>query len=349
MMGGAGLRLGVAMKRYRKGILIGLALGFGVLAATMLLSDVSALAAQAVTFPWLLMLPVLGLRVLNWALRFAKWHFYLHVVGVRGLAREDSAAVFVSGFVLALSPGKVAEVLKAVLIKGLTGMPAARTLPVVAAERLSDGIAVVLLLAVAIGALSADEYWPVVALALAALALLIALLQYRALCLWLLDRAGQMSLIRRIAGPLRDFYASSYEIVRWQNLAVAVGLGTVANFLDGVGVYLILVGLGQPATLTTFFQALLVISLSVVVGSVSTLPGGLGAADLSIGMSLRVVAGLDATMAGFATLLARFVQLWWGVLVGMAVGFAYRNRLLLAEADEQAAEVECAGEGLPVR
>lgn len=336
------------MKQYRNKIIIGLALGFGVVAVTMLLSDVGKLAEQAVTFPWLVMLPVLALRVMNWVLRFVKWHFYLWVVGVRDLRRDDSAAVFVSGFVLALSPGKVAEVLKAVIIKSLTGAPVARTLPVVGAERLSDGVAVLILLAVAIGMLAADEYWPVVVGALAVIALLVVLLQYRQLCLWLLDRAAEIPGVRRIAGPLRDFYASSYEIVRWKNLAVAVGLGTLANLLDGVGVYLILVGLGKPAVLATFYEALLVISLSVVVGSLSALPGGLGAADLSIGMTMRTIVGLDPAAAGFATLLARFVQLWWGVLVGMGVGFAYRHRLLTPEVEHALAAPEYAPDSLPV-
>ncbi len=332
------------MKQYRDKVIIGLALGFGVVAATMLLSDINALAAQAVAFPWAIMLPVLGLRVLNWVLRFIKWHFYLWVVGVRGLRQEDSAAVFVSGFVLSLSPGKVAEVLKAVVIRSLTGTPVARTLPVVGAERLSDGVAVLILLAVAIGMLAADEYWPVVFGALGGIALLVLLLQYRRLCLWLLDRAAALPVIRRVAGPLRDVYASSYEIVRWKNLGVAVGLGTLANLLDGIGVYLILVGLGKAAALSTFFEALLVISLSVVVGSLSALPGGLGAADFSIGMSMRAVVGLDPAAAGFATLLTRFVQLWWGVLVGMGVGVAYRHRLLTPDVEATLASPDFAGE-----
>jgi len=338
------------MKRYRNGIIIGLALGFGVVVATMLLSDLGELARQAVSFPWLLMIPALALRVINWALRFVKWHFYLGVVGVRGIRLDDSAAVFVSGFVLALSPGKVAEALKSVILKGLTGAPIARTLPVVAAERLSDGLAVIVLLAISLGALAAEEYWPVVIGALAALALLIAVIQIRPLCLWLLDGAARLPLVRRLAGPLREFYASSYEIVRWRNLLIAVSLGMAANALDGIGVYLILLGLGQPAGMVTFFQALMVISLSVVVGALSALPGGLGAADFSIGVTLQAVAGLDVPAAGLATLLARFVQLWWGVIVGMVVGFAYRHRLLTAEVEADLARQDgYTPGGLPVR
>lgn len=324
---------GGGMGRYRNRILVGLALGFGVIVVTMLLSDLGDLLAQAVVFPWLIMVPVLALRVANWVLRFFKWHFYLHVVGVRDIRVDDSAAVFVSGFVLSLSPGKVAEVLKSVVLKHLTGVPIATTLPVIAAERLSDGLAVLILLALAIGALSADQYWPVVLVSTLLLAALVALLQRRSLCLWLLDRVADLPVIRRFAGPLRGFYESSYAIVRWRSLGVAVGLGMVANLLDGVGVYLILVGIGLPATTELFFQALLVISLSVVVGSLSALPGGLGAADLSIGVTLRLVVGLDVAQAGFVTLMARFVQLWWGVMVGMGIGFVYRHRLLPSEGE----------------
>ena len=326
------------MRRYRNRILIGLVLGFGVIVVTMLASDISQLRQQAVAFPWAIMIPVLVLRVANWGLRFIKWHYYLHAVGVRDIRADDSAAIFISGFVLSLSPGKAAEALKSLVVKGLTGAPIAATLPVVAAERLSDGIAVLLLLTVSIGMLAANEYWPVVFVSLIFFALLIGILQVRPLCLWLLGQAEHLPLLKRIAGPLRTFYESSYAIVRWRTLLIAVGLGTAANLLDGVGVYLILQGIGLPATLETFFQALLVISLSVIVGSVSALPGGLGAADLSIGVTLSVVVGLGTSAAGFVTLLARFVQLWWGVLVGMGVGFVFRRRLLgpLMEAESAA-------------
>jgi uncharacterized membrane protein YbhN (UPF0104 family) len=112
-----------------------------------------------------------------------------------------------------------------------------------------------------------------------------------------------------------------------------VSIGTVANFLDGVGVYLILLGLGQPATMETFFQALMSISLSVIAGSVSGSPGGIGASDLTITGTLLGILG-DPTKAGFATLLARFVQLWWGVLVGGCVAILMRKQLFPASLEQ---------------
>lgn len=309
-------------------VLVGLGLGFLAFVGIALLSDLSALLAYATAFAWWIMLPVLALRVANWALRFIKWHFYLHVVGVRNISVRASAAVFLTGFPLAMSPGKAAEVLKSVILQRLTGAPIAQTLPVVASERLSDGMAVLLLIAWAILNLATHEYWSLVFITLGALLLGILILQHRPLCLACLRLLSCAPLIGRLARSFRLFYESSYQIVQLPNLVFAVGLGTLANLLDGLGVYLILVGIGLPATPETFFQALLVISLSVVAGALSGMPGSIGASDLTITGTLQHLVGLSVPQAGFATLLARFVQLWFGVLIGSAVAWSARSLLL---------------------
>ena len=209
----------------------------------------------------------------------------------------------------------------------MTGAPVMATLPVVAAERFSDGLAVLLLVALSIANLAANEYWPIVFICLGLLGGGVIILQIRPLCLALLRWLSRAPLVGRFARSFELFYESSYRIVLLPNLVVAAGLGFVANFLDGVGVYLILIGLGLPADATTFYQALLVISLSVVAGSLSGMPGAIGAADLTITGTLQKLVGLSVPQAGFATLLIRFVQLWFGVLVGGVVSFIFRRRL----------------------
>lgn len=317
---------------------IGLGLGFLAFVSVALLSDLSALLAYATRFTWWLMLPILLLRMANWLLRFLKWHFYLHVVGVRNISLKASAAVFLTGFPLAISPGKVAEALKSVLLQRLTGAPIAQTLPVVASERFSDGMAVLLLIAWSILNLAAHEYWSVVFVALGALLLGIAILQYRPLCLMVLHLLSLAPYIGRFARSFKVFYESSYRIVQLPNLVFAVGLGTLANTLDGIGVYLILVGIGLPATPETFFQALLVISLSVVAGALSGMPGSIGASDLTITGALQHLVGLSLPQAGFVTLVARFVQLWFGVLVGSGVAVLMRTLLFGQTQPLQAAD-----------
>ncbi|GAB4546598.1 MAG: lysylphosphatidylglycerol synthase transmembrane domain-containing protein [Anaerolineae bacterium] len=315
------------MAKYRRLLVIGLVLGLIAFIAVTLLSDVNALIRYATTYPWWVVLPVIGLRAINWMLRFVKWHFYLKLVGVPHISLRDSAAVYFSGYPLAISPGKAAEILKSFILQGMTGAPVATTLPVVASERLSDGMAVLLLISGSILALAANEYWSVVYLSLGAMLIGIVILQWRPLCLVLLRFLKRLPLIGRLAGSFALFYESSYRIVQLPNLIIAVGLGLVANFLDGIGVYLLLLGLGLPASSELFFQAHLVISLSVVAGALSGMPGSIGASDLTITGTLQHLVGLSVPMAGFATLLIRFIQLWIGVFFGGVVAILNRKRL----------------------
>jgi glycosyltransferase 2 family protein len=309
-------------------ILLAIVLGVLVFGAVLLLSDFSALQKYAANFPWWLMMPALLLRVANWCIRFVKWHLYLRLVGVRGLALADSAAIFWTGLPLALSPGKAAELLKSLFVTNLTGTPVATTIPVVLAERVSDGLAVVLLIVFSIANLAAPQYWVVVVIPLILFATGIIILQFRPLCLALLAMLGKLPVLGKFATGFAHFYESSYKIVRWHNLLWAVSMGVVSNILDGIGVFLILLGVGVAPSAELFWQSLLVISLSTVAGSVSGMPGAIGASDLTITGTLQGLVGLSLPQAGLATLLARIVQLWWGVLVGSLV-FALRWRRLL--------------------
>ncbi len=312
------------------GRLIGIGVGLLLLAfiAVTLLSDVSQLVKYALVFPWLVMIPVLALRSANWAIRFGKWYYYLRLVGVRNLTLSDAVITFLSGLAMAASPGKVAEVLKAFIIRNLTDTPVAATLPTIAAERLSDGLSV-LLLSIWSASIVKPEYMPVALSGLALICIGIVILTIRPLCLSILQVLNGMPLIGKYIQHFYAFYESSYRIVQLPNLLFGVGTGLAANVLDGVGVFLILVALGRPATTETFFWALLAISFSVITGSVSGLPSGVGASDLTI-TGVLLLAGLQKTEAGFATLLARFVQSWWGVLVGLVVAALFRKRLFPA-------------------
>jgi hypothetical protein len=53
--------------------------------------------------------------------------------------------LFVAGFPLAVTPGKVGEALKGVWINQVSGIPVGKGISVVVAERISDGLAVLIL------------------------------------------------------------------------------------------------------------------------------------------------------------------------------------------------------------
>jgi uncharacterized protein (TIRG00374 family) len=81
--------------------------------------------------------------------------------------------------------------------------------------------------------------------------------------------------------------------------------------------YLILLGLGIEPGVQALSIAVFVLSFSTVVGAVSALPGGLGAAEASIAGMLVLLLGLHPDTSAAATLLIRFATLWFGVSLGL--------------------------------
>jgi glycosyltransferase 2 family protein len=296
---------------------VGLALGLAVIIGLSLLADVRAVAAQVRTFRWVLAPAVLALTLFNYALRFVKWHFYIRRIGAVGIRWQDSLRIFVGGFPLALSPGKIAEPIKAIWLQQATGVPVARGIPVVVAERISDGLAVLLLSA--FGVVAFPRYSAAFVAVLVLLLAVVAASQIRPVAVRLLALGERLPLVSRWMHHAREFYEGMYQVFGVRATLFAVALGMVSWLGEGVGFYLVLCGVGLPPSRELAAAAIFVLSFSTVVGAVSSLPGGLGAAEASIAGMLSLTQGTSAEVAAAATLLIRFFTLWFGVALGIGV------------------------------
>ncbi len=302
----------------------GFLLGFLVLVGLALLGDLREMRQLLIHFDWRIFPLVLAFTLFNYTLRFLKWHYYLRQIGAR-IPWRESLRLFVAGFPLAMTPGKVGEVLKGVWVNQRSGVPAARGVSVVVAERISDGLAVLALSS--LGVIANPRYWPAFALVLALLLAVILISQIRPLALWLLAFSERLPLVKKAVPTLREFYEGSSALFKPGATLLAVGLGTVSWLGEGIGFSLILRGLGMPATADTTANAIFILAFSTVVGAVTALPGGLVAAEASIAGMLALVAGADAALASAATLLIRLATLWFGLLLGLAA-WAYSLDLL---------------------
>jgi len=315
------------MRNLRRRLIAGLVFGFLVVLGLALLGDVRQVVGHLAAFSWGLLPLILAGTLLNYVLRFFKWHFYLAQIGVRQISWRESARLFVAGFPLAVTPGKVGEALKGVWVNQKTGVPIARAVTVVLAERISDGLAVLVLST--LGVIAYPSYWPACAAVLAALLAAVALSQIRPLALALIGFAERIPGIRGIGHHLRAFYEGTYALFRPRAFITAVGLGTFAWLGEGIAMYLVLLGLGVPGGWQTLSLAVFILAFSTVVGAVSALPGGLGAAEASIAGMLGLLMALPAGTAAAATLLIRFATLWFGVGLGLVVWTFSKDLLAL--------------------
>ncbi|MEX2425253.1 MAG: flippase-like domain-containing protein, partial [Thermomicrobiaceae bacterium] len=119
---------------------------------------------------------------------------------------------------------------------------------------------------------------------------------------------------------LHRLYDSTYILLKNRNLLIATAIGTVSWAGECLAFYLILIGLGMPANTEFLILAFFVMASATILGSLSMLPGGLGAAEASVAGLLMLLVSEDMMsnqIAGAATLLVRFATLWFGVMLGV--------------------------------
>jgi glycosyltransferase 2 family protein len=296
----------VGIQRLLLGVLLGVLL-YGAAVAYTGYRQIHLALSQ---FAWSSFAAALGLASLNYCLRFGKWQYYLRRLGVTHVPAGESALVFLSGFVLTITPGKLGEVFKSAVLARTHGVPAERTAPIVVAERLTDLIAIVLWVVVGSLGFRGGWYWA----ALGALAVSVGLLA----TLWEAPVRGLFARLERGRwarfGPkLARAYGSLRVVASPSALGWPVLLSVVGWGLEGVALHLLLAGFGRAPALTfsLFFYA-----TATLAGALVPVPGGLGVTEAMIHQQLVSIAGAPEPIAVASMILIRMATLWWAVLVG---------------------------------
>jgi len=302
-------------------------IGIAVFIAIGLFSDLRAVGGDFRTFAWHLLPAILGLTALNYLLRWLKWDYYLRRLDAgHGVGRLDSALIFTAGMVMSVTPGKLGEVFKSYLLRRVNGTPVTRSAPIVLAERLTDGLAMLLLMALGL------TLYPPARLAFAVLVVAtlagILVAQNRRLSLAMLDLIARLPVGARLAPRLREVYDSTARLLDWRILGASTLLSLVSWGFECVAFYYVLVGLGLDGGPLLLLQCTFIFAASTLFGLVSFLPGGLGVSEVSSVGLLVGMAGMTASAATTATILIRFCTLWFGVLLGLAAlaWFGRRHR-----------------------
>ena len=305
-------------------VTLGTLLGGAVFLGLALYADFDALLAALEAFDAAVFVAALALATGNYALRYLRWQYYLRRIGV-DVPHAESAAVFLAGFVMSVTPGKLGEVFKSLLLYESRGVSIAKTAPVVFAERLTDLIALVAL--TALGSL-AFEQGVEIAIAGAILAGFVVLASaWRPLGEVLLRIASRLPLLGRIEPRLREAYESLYALSRPAPLGIATGLATVSWGLECAALWLLLRAL--PGGGLEWDASAFAYASSTIAGALAMMPGGLGITEA--GMTGLIVAlgdgRIDAASASAATMLTRLATLWWAVLVGAVALTLFRAML----------------------
>ncbi len=288
-------------------------IGVLLFAGISIYTDVSDLGDRLAGFQWWAFAAALGLALFNYVLRFVRWTLYLRSVDIP-LPLWLSIRIFLSGFALSVTPGKLGELLKCYLIREFKGVPIPKSAPLVVGERVTDLTALLVLALIGVATYGVAKAMVLPATALIIVGLLI--LARPTLAKAILTFLTRPKRLQKWRAPLIEFYEGLADLTAPWPLCWATGIAIVAWLAECIGFTLILTAF--PGIHIAFGLAILIYAATTVAGALSFLPGGLLVTEAT--MTLLLVessTGMDEPTAVAATILTRLATLWFAVLIGI--------------------------------
>ncbi len=283
---------------------------------------------------WWVIPAMVSLSFLNYIIRYFKWNYYLHRIGVY-FSHADSFSIFLAGFTLTVSPGKVGEAIKGYFCYDVDGTPVAKTAPVVVSERVTDLMAMVLIAAFSFMFIFSAGNEILLVLAAGALVILGAFI--------VTHKTFYNKILKRMTsfGPLKQFQDSCdiiedtmVKTLSPKPMFLGVLISIPGWFMECLELWLLLSvitgiapSLAAPSLVLLVHATFIHASASAIGAVFIITPGGLGAYEgYAIGM-LESIFGFTRAIATAATLVIRFVTLWFSVVVGfVALGVVTRRK-----------------------
>lgn len=258
--------------------------------------------------PWVLV-TMLALSLACFVIRAVRWGMLMRLMGHRA-SLLDSIYLQLSGQTMAVSPGRVGEVLKPWLARESANMPMTEGVALIFAERVADLIAVAILSVYGLTAIGA-ELWAlaaVVAIIVGAIAVASSKHFHK-----LAHKVASKSLPEKHQAALTGLSGTLGSSLSLRALSWSVPMSVVAWGLEGVGFALCMRELGFSGL--EMSSAVSVYAVSTIAGALTFLPGGIGMTEASMA-GILVAVGMNASAASATTLLTRVATLWWGVGLG---------------------------------
>ncbi len=277
-------------------------------AAVLYVGGADVYAAVRKVSPLVVLVPLL-LSLAAYLTRFVRWQLFLYVFK-KPVRMGTSLLIYFSGFALAMTPGKVGELLRCSYLRPYR-ISYKRSGAMFVVERFLDVISMLCLSLLALKLFSDKLDFVYLIMGLAVFFLLL-VLNPRVLLLLRRRLSTALSRLGRLLRHLVDVFLHSSRILKPLPLLGGLGIGVVAWSLDGLGFYYITSHFVANVELSTVIG---IYALSILLGAFSFMPGGVGATEALMYGFLHLL-GVAPEYAVVIIILSRLTTIWFAVLLG---------------------------------
>lgn len=262
---------------------------------------------------------ILFLSFLTFFFRFVKWQEYNKYLRLK-IPFKNSFVIYFSTLVMSITPGKAGELIKCYMLKKDFNSPVSITSSILFAERLTEMLSLIIM-ALA-GALLFGVHIELMIGAAVLFIGLIYILTHENICVKLLKLLTGIKFLRKYEQGFINAYKSIVELIKPKILGKMILLSIISWVFECYAFYLILINFNPEATIAL---ATFVFTFSIIAGSLSMIPGGIGVAEGSLTLLLTNF-GFSYPAAVASTLILRICTLWFSVLLGIIFLSIYQSK-----------------------
>ena len=256
-------------------------------------------------------LPIILLLIpLCWIVLFTRWNLLLKNSNVY-VPVKDNLKIYLSGFALSITPGKVGELIKSQLLKNKFGIPREKTAPIVLVEQLYNIIGII---GVSILGLWYFEFGAhIILIAASLLVIILILISSKRLFEKFLTLLSRIKFLSQYTSAFSNSYDVLRKSTRGWVVVYASALSIAFWLIESVIAYFVLLSFGINHI--EFLSVITTYTSSIVLGVASFLPLGIGVVEGSLA-GFFTLQGVDVSVALTLVIFIRIFTRWIAVSVG---------------------------------
>ena len=275
----------------------------------LIFSDVQKLDNKIIDFDINYVPVILFLVTTSWIPLYVRWHILLKNTDTK-VSLRGNVLIYLSGFALSITPGKVGELIRTQLLKDKYGISRTKTVPLIFVEKLYDLTGAVIVSIIGIWFFHEAGY--VIIIGLALLVFLFIMISSDKIFKKSVNWFGKFKIIEKFLIPLLESYETIKISTRSKVALYSLLLSVLYWLIISLAVYFIL----QAFKITiSFLNVASTFTASLFLGAISFIPGGIGVAEGSL-VGLLSLQGIDLSFAVIIVVVIRMFTLWYGVAVG---------------------------------
>lgn len=256
-----------------------------------------------------IILSLMGFQILVLSIKFQRLLKKLKI----NISIKDSIKYFVTGLSLVATPGGAGTAIKLHLIKKKFGYAISYTLPIVFVERITELIAILVLMSFFL--IWIDMYESVIAIILgfSIVALLLIISSNNKIFSSFNSIVNKIKFVKKLGFSLEESKKSYQQLLSKKLIAEATGWSIIGKISQFLAVYFIFLSVGID--LGIFFAGQIYYT-SLILGAITFLPAGVIVTESSM-LGLLVNNQVELSIATLIVIFTRIITTWMGMALGV--------------------------------